>query len=408
MKKINILVVFADTQGGVGFYRSLQPHSYIGQEYSDMFEIRFITADKIDWMYFKSLEAFDIIHIHKGLFPKMDEFYKAVVHLKETNTITILDVDDLWVLPKAHPNYDINVTNKVYKIIENNLKIVDYVTTTTPLFAQKIYKINKHVTVLPNTIDSKAENFMPNKKPSDKIRFGFIMGSSHLEDVQSMGNFIKEIPDDVKDKIQIVLCGFDVRGKVTTIDTVTKRRYERPIKPEETTWYEYEKLITDNYSVLGEEYTTYLKQYKAGDYDDSNELYRRLWSRPINEYFSLYDDIDVLLAPLVDNDFNNVKSELKAIECCFSNTALIASNVGPYKLSLRNAMVNGSFDYNGQALLVNKPEQWAEYITFLANNPNYVDILKMNIHDTNCAKYDIENISKLRANFYKFITKYSN
>ena len=46
------------------------------------------------------------------------------------------------------------------------------------------------------------------------------------------------------DKLQFVLCGFDVRGSLTTINPQTGEETTRPIKPEESIWHQYEKIFT--------------------------------------------------------------------------------------------------------------------------------------------------------------------
>ena len=65
-----------------------------------------------------------------------------------------------------------------------NLKIADYVTTTTKLFADEISKINKNVFVLPNAINPDEPQFKAKTEPSDRLRFGWLGGSSHLHDLK--------------------------------------------------------------------------------------------------------------------------------------------------------------------------------------------------------------------------------
>ena len=53
-----------------------------------------------------------------------------------------------------------------------------------------------------------------------------------------------------KDEFQFVLCGYDLRGSMTMIDEKTGKQTQRPIKPEESVWYKYEQLFTDNYKIV--------------------------------------------------------------------------------------------------------------------------------------------------------------
>ena len=49
--------------------------------------------------------------------------------------------------------------------------------------------------------------------------------------------------DGLLDKVQFVLCGFDLRGTMTMIDQKTGEQKQRPIKPKESVWYQYERDI---------------------------------------------------------------------------------------------------------------------------------------------------------------------
>jgi hypothetical protein len=139
----------------------------------------------------------------------------------------------------------------------------DWVTCTTKKFANTIKtKLGiKNVMVFPNAVNEDEPQYKINKIESDKIRFGWLGGSSHLFDIELMSNGISTTHNSYKDKVQFVLCGFDLRGTVTEIDSQTNQQRNRPIKPTETVWYKYEKIFTDNYSVINDEYKTYLNSF---------------------------------------------------------------------------------------------------------------------------------------------------
>ena len=400
---INILVVPSDNIGGVGFYRSTQPHLQLEKQFPDQFSV---TIDmNPNWMNLPSFDKYQLIHIHKALYANMSIFYNAMKYFKEKGIVTVMDIDDHWKLSPHHPQYVSSKTYHIDDIIKNNLKIFDYVTTTTPIFAKEISKYNKNVVVIPNAIDPTDPRFAVNKKPSDKLRVGMIMGSSHEYDMGIMGAFVNKLPKDVKDKIQFVLCGFDLRGKMKMINPKTKEATERDLKPQETVWYRYEKAITDNYSIVSEDYKNFLHMFVPNlQYPNvDNEHYKRCWTKDMNHYYEHYSECDVLLAPLEINDFNLVKSQLKVIECCFSKTALIASDFGPYKLDLINAFEKGgTINPEGNALLVDETKnhkQWVKFITKLANDPELVKQLQENIAKL-ADKFDLRNVTKDRADFY--------
>ncbi|MBP5456869.1 MAG: glycosyltransferase [Paludibacteraceae bacterium] len=406
MAKINVLVVPSDNIGGVGFYRSTQPHIQLQEQFPDDFEV---TIDmQPNFRNLPWFDKFQIVHIHKALFQDMQGLYMFLDYAKQKGIKTIMDIDDYWDLGMHHPQAASQRQYKIDKIITDNLSKFDYVTTTTPLFAKKIAKYNKDVFVFPNAINPEDERFKIEKKPSKYLRVGLIMGSTHEYDVALLNN-ISSLPKDVLEKVQFVLCGFDLRGTIKTIDKSTGKVTQRPIQPKESVWYRYEKMVTDNYRIVDKDYKDFLELFLNNvQYPNvENEHYKRCWTKDINHYYSHYNEIDVLLAPIEENDFNYVKSPLKVAECAFSHTAIVASNFGPYTLDLTNARgFGGTWDLEANSLLVDETrnhKDWKKYVEILARNPEYVKQLQDNLYRDVHEKYDLRNVTKDRAEFYKKI-----
>ena len=406
MAKINVLVVPSDNIGGVGFYRSTQPHIQLQEQFPDDFEV---TIDmQPNFRNLPWFDKFQIVHIHKALFQDMQGLYMFLDYAKQKGIKTIMDIDDYWDLGMHHPQAASQRQYKIDKIITDNLSKFDYVTTTTPLFAKKIAKYNKDVFVFPNAINPEDERFKIEKKPSKYLRVGLIMGSTHEYDVALLNN-ISSLPKDVLEKVQFVLCGFDLRGTIKTIDKSTGKVTQRPIQPKESVWYRYEKMVTDNYRIVDKDYKDFLELFLNNvQYPNvENEHYKRCWTKDINHYYSHYNEIDVLLAPIEENDFNYVKSPLKVAECAFSHTAIVASNFGPYTLDLTNARgFGGTWDLEANSLLVDETrnhKDWKKHVEILARNPEYVKQLQDNLYRDVHEKYDLRNVTKDRAEFYKKI-----
>lgn len=410
MNKIKVLVVPSDTIGGVGFYRSIQPHVQLQEQYKDDFDVT-INPD-VNWGDLTEIGKYDIINFHKGVYNDMTSFRNALSFCKENNIVTVMDIDDNWDLHSRHPLYASQKHYKIDKITKENLKLVDYVTTTTPIFAKKISAYNKNVIIFPNAINPTDKRFIVNKDNSDKLRIGLIMGSSHEYDMKLLDGVVNKLPNDIKKKIMFVLCGFDLRGTMRTINNETGEVTTRSMQPKETVWYRYEKCITDNYNICSPDYKNFLNLFipEAQYPNIANENYKRCWTKDINNYYQHYKELDILLVPLEDNDFNNCKSQLKVIEAAFSNTAVIASNTGPYTVDLVNAIEKGgNINENGNALLVDTKrnhKDWVKYITKCANNPELVKMLKRNLQKDICEKYDLRNVTVNRCEFYKNIIKH--
>ena len=277
--------------------------------------------------------------------------------------------------------------------------------TTTEIFAQEIKKINKNVFVLPNAINPNEPQFKHKTEPSDKLRFGWLGGSSHLHDLKILDNCFSKL-GTLKEQYELYLCGFDVRGTVTEIDQQTKKQKQRDIKPEETVWAEYEQIFTRNYNDVPDDYKKYLLNYNQKPFN-GEKYYHRVWTEPVTSYAKNYSKFDVSLAPIKNHMFNRMKSQLKVIEAGFYKKAIIASNIGPYTIDLKHALKYGEF-VDGNALLVDEGRNhsdWAKYIKKLVKNPSWAEDLGERLYETVKDTYDLNVVTKTRAEIYKTITK---
>lgn len=398
-KKIKILVIPSD-KSGCGKFRSVDPHVYIAEHYGDEFDV-----DIVYNMPNGDLEAFlkqyDLIHIHKQL----DKQCKIIDMIKFLGIPVILDIDDHFKLGNDHPMSITAKKERWHEPIINHLKKADYVTTTTPIFADVIKQHNKNVKVFPNAINPEEKQYAVAKNPrTDKLRVGIICGSSHLKDLELLSGIATQVN---KDKVQFVLCGFDTRG-TRTIYKDNGEVETRPIYPQESVWCDYEKIFTDNYRTISPEHKDFLMKYMAGVDDPfTNEPYRRMWTRHINDYATHYQNVDVLIAPLKENDFNKVKSELKEIECGFTHTAFIGQNFGAYTINLVPMIEKGGkINEEGTALLVDSSKnhkQWAKYINKLADDADMLKKLQDNLYNFVKDRYSLAEICKQRVEFYKSI-----
>lgn len=400
-KKIRMLVIPSDFTG-VGKFRSVDPHVYIAEHYKDEFDIDIVYVpdlprENLD----KFFSQYDLIHIHKQL----DRNCDLMKMIKFLGIPVILDIDDHYNLGNDHPMSLTARKERWAEPIINHLKMADYVTTTTPIFAKTLRKHNKNVHVFPNAINPEEPQYIQTKTKSDKLRIGIICGSSHLHDIELLGDLVNRVADNV----QIVLCGFDTNGTITTYNQATGEKTQRPIRPEESVWFTYEKILTGNYAQISPEHKDFLMKFmKNVDDPFVNEKYRRMWTRDITKYATHYENVDVLLAPLKENDFNSVKSQLKTIEAGFTHTALIAQNFGAYTIdSIPMIEKGGKINEEGNSLLVDSSKnhkQWAKYINKLASDPEMVKKLQDNLYNYVKDKYSIEAVCKDRVEFYKKIT----
>ena len=403
MSKIKVLVLPSD-RTGVGKFRSVDPHVMLQNNHGDDFHVDIDYDPKInDVNYWKQ---YDIVHFHRSIGQDYNIAPTIIQNLNNLGIVTIMDLDDYWLPTKEHPVHQLVLQNKLHEKILANMKVAGHVITTTPIFATEISKYNKNVYVLPNAINPNEPQFQQETLKSEKLRFGWLGGSSHLHDLKLLDGTINKLKP-YKDQFSMYLCGFDTRGTVTEINKETGEQKQRPIKPEETVWARYEEIFTDNYRMVDPQHKEFLMKFKEEDYNsDVLPFYNRVWTKPVTSYAANYRWFDVSLAPIKNHIFNRVKSQLKVIEAGFYKKAIIASNIGPYTIDLKHSLKNGEF-VDGNALLVDEVRtgDWSKYMKKLIDNPNWAYDLGQRLYETVKDTYDLNKVTKDRAELYKTLLK---
>ena len=406
--KLRILVVPSD-RTGVGYFRSTAPHINLQKLYPN--DVHVDIDFEPDYKNDNFLKKYDIIHYHRTLGP-FEEMEETLERIDRLGIVSVMDLDDHWSPGTHHPAHKIIKENGLDKKISRNLRLAKNITTTTSLFAEEIKRLNKNVFVLPNAIDTNEKQYTPTPEKSDRIRIGWLGGSSHLKDLEILKGVVGSLKaGGYLDKVQFVLCGYDLRGTVTMFDQKTGKQTQRPIKPHESVWYKYEQIFTDNYSIVSEDYKKHLLSFKQGEYEDvANEPYRRVWTKPISTYASNYNLFDISLAPLEDNVFNKVKSQLKVIEAGFHKKALIAQDFGPYQIDMETVFGRPAkgehtppVNENANGLLIPKNKNhklWTKYIKYLVDNPEMITTLGNKLYDTVNGRYDMVSVCKDRLELY--------
>jgi len=422
-RKIRVLMVPSDSHG-VGHWRNIWPAQSLEKHYGEEFEIEINLGPNVENLAY--LKQFDIIHFHRALGPV--ETQDAVfAELRAAGVVLIMDIDDYWAPATTHPLYEVAKTEKLTEKILSTMKIADYVTCTTDIFASHIKAYNKNVHVIPNAIDAShamwKSEVQPN--PSEKCRISWIGGSSHMHDLSLIDHSMSLLygNQEVKDKFQFIMCGFDIRGSITEVAQDGSRN-TRAILPHETIWCKFEEIFTNKYSQLkleDPEYFKWLMKIKREEYAEQyNKSYVRRWTLPLTQFGKHYDYCDVTLAPIqevdrvkvlqsgevvhendprpgtiksVPNNFNLVKSELKIVEAGMKKKCIIAQDFGIYRELIKDG-VNG-------ILVKNNKDGWYKAIKKVILDKDYRDTLANNLHEWVKNTYEMEIVSAQRAQFYR-------
>jgi glycosyltransferase involved in cell wall biosynthesis len=290
----------------------------------------------------------DILFVSKAYFMAI---MPELARLKKAGVKTIIDYDDYWVLPQDHILYPHYKKNGTTKILVDALREFDYVTTTTELLQKEIRKINPKCEVFENAINPVLEQFKPEPSKSDKVRFGWIGGHCHLPDIKLLEDTPERLMATEKNW-EIYLFGHDGRKNSP---------YDR-----------FADILCNHGKTLD-----HLKVFRMAS---------------VETYTRFYNLIDVCLVPLVDNKFNNLKSELKMVEAAFYKKALIVSNVYPYKKWAKAK----------NCLTCDNKTDWVKHMKRLMDKSLREDLgnrLYEDLHE----RFDLRIVNKRREQFYESI-----
>lgn len=460
--KIKILFFNKDV-AGVNYYRTLTPAMQLERDYSNEFQVE-INSD-INFDDYEAaiayLKTFQIIHYHRFILPTINGMIRLVRDLRANGTILVMDIDDYWLLDKHHPFYPTAIKNKMHLDILDNIKLADFVSTTTEIFATEIRKISgkDNVFVVPNAVNPEWMKQFQNNRKSDPnfVRITYMAGSSHKNDVQQLTGVanILQTDKDTKDKFKIILAGWDTEGVTTDINfnhefskALEKRKLwtkdmikqinksegdvdqivglpldikekfrnnvfsinKRAINSVESVYLDYEKTFTDNHKLIkNDDYIQWLSKFERDKYYDEDSVnYARRWTQKANTYAEVLNETDISLAPLADNLFNRMKSPLKQVEVWSRKIPIICSDMPPYNVDgvhMKNCILI-PYAKNG---LVNKglDREWAKAIKKLILEPKLREDLGNQMYEDFKIKYNLKNVTETRAQFYKSIVNVS-
>ena len=398
MKKI---FVNFNSLDGCSLHRLILPY-FEAQKQTDEFQFTFGYKEgtKSFEEMIEQIASHDILIFHRILPDGMlDAVRKANPNIK-----VIIDMDDNWRLNEQHMLYNVYKTQGITDKIQWHVQNADYVTCTTEYLAKQIRPFNNNVVIFPNALNPEQQ-FTPEPTKSDRIRFGIIGSSTHNKDLELLKDIMMLLPDDIRNQIQIVLCGFDKCYCYYKYPDGRMEQKEVPIEDNE--WTKIEKMLTSNYHYLKPEHKEHLKTFVQSL--DTTDCYRRILSKDIYNYATCYNDIDVLLVPLLSNKFTACKSELKLIESSVMHKAVIVSDTIPYTICGINALnKGGEVNPEGNCLMVPEtkgPRGWAKAIIKLVKNPELREMITNNLSKLTepGSPYCLTDVTKKRIEWLRSI-----
>jgi len=243
----------------------------------------------------------------------------------------------------------------------------DLVTVTQSKFANRIAPYCQHtLAVVKNTVDYNLPCWNMEKIPRPRkkfCRFGWAGGIHHEQDLR----YFSGVPHFVNQRVGRENCVWDFYGHPPP--QTEKEDWQIDV------WKKYKEII--------------LRGFKGG------KNWNIHYALQPDRYGQFFTNMDVALAPLEMNEFNDSKSEIKIAECGRYKVPLVASNVGCYD----EIIVNGETGF-----LIDPKKgisEWVKVLTKVAKDPGLVKRMGENLHKITEEKFDMNKTAGQRLALYK-------
>ena len=128
-KPIVVTTIYHQEESGASLYRLNMPNSWM-EDNTDIFQFRNFTG--FGKMSESDIVETDIFVVSRVIDTKsVDGVQEAAKVLKQFGAKLILDLDDYWVLNKDHVSYKHYKDNNLTRIIEETIRVADWVTCST-------------------------------------------------------------------------------------------------------------------------------------------------------------------------------------------------------------------------------------------------------------------------------------
>jgi len=368
--RLKIFVQPANT-GGCAYYRCWLPFKKLQEANPDKVQIIYdlnpLRANRVKGGFEEAspnFETCDIFFTHNICNFGGEYTLRSLLHARSFGKLTHYDTDDLLTeLYEGHRLKKLYKEKKLDVITKQCYEVAHLTSVTQVKFAERIAPfVGGMLVVIKNAIDFEVPCWnapkiqMKNKK---LVRIGWVGGIHHEEDVKEFAAVALRVNAKVgKENVHWGFYGKPQPGE-------EKDNWQLDV------WDNYEKYLSagiSNYSI-----------YPA---------------MPSYDYGRMYTNIDISIAPLQMNAFNDSKSEIKVIEAGIYKIPLIASDVGCYD----EHIVNGKNGY----LIPNDvgPQGFVKPLVDLIKHKKKRLELGKNLHELVSAKFNINNFPGARYELY--------
>lgn len=327
MEDNKIKVLCAYKSGGSDYHRLSYPLNKIKDSVVEGKELKIDFIDAFDENLLTKVLEYDILIYNWDVpitAPKLGELQAKGVKI-------IYVIDDSFEVSEGNLDYLESYRREYVKNrVKQHMLIANAVITSNGALTLQAMQYSDNIAVIPNFLD--PEDFKSTKEVSNKLRVGIFSNASHIENTLTLKGAINRISKnkDLCSKIEFVLCGNDGQEG----------------------WKEIIEMFSKKKNIA----------YTVKDY------------KPVEEYFDLYSNLDIVLLPLLGTEFNACRSALKLNECAIANILPVGSVL--YTMKELNSLV-----------VANKPIDYEKELVKCLDNDYYTSKLK-EITDSNLEKAD--------------------
>jgi len=379
--RLKILVCHPN-YGGCAYYRALMPFAKLSHVCKDKVEVRFDSnplgrkKDGSAWIEnwdFENIKWADIVVVSNISNFGGPYTARIVGKSKEFGKFVHFDTDDLLTnLYQDHKLADVYNKQGLGDIAKFCYYNADLVTVTQRKFAERVKQYCRGVlAIVKNCIDYDLPGWRFEKKSDPRVRVGWAGGIHHLPDVK----VFSAVPHIVNQKVGRENLHWRFYGYPPP-DPNQKKDWQHE------TWDHYKKTLLNGF-----------KGEKNWDI---------FYALPPSDYGIYFSEMDIAVAPLQMNEFNDSKSDIKVAEAGRYKIPIIASNVGCYDETIINGKTGYLIDPDAPR------SEWIRLLTKVAKDHKHRQELGENLHAVTSNLFDANKVVEQRFNMYEECFKIYN
>jgi len=369
MKRTRVALIYPSRDNATMYYRLVLPSRYFVRYIPVVYRIPSDTSVTVEQFVERIKE--DLIILHRA----SESVMMIAIYANSIGKKVIFDTDDLeYNLPKNHHLiglYPPHVMKERFRLIAKHSD--EIWVTTEELKRDFSHYTTTPIYVIPNAIDPFEPQWSQRRNPHNSFfTIGWVGGVSHLPDLPFCTEGIKKLIEET-DNVRVVLCGvppaddqyklIEVRGKVVKMNLPKEEKYETKLR-ELFSFLSPDQLILEN-------------------------------SLPLSEYANFYRNMDVVIAPLAPNRFNNCKSELKILEAGMWRLPIIVSPTRTYTRFHRN--------YPDTIFVAYTKSDWYKYLKKLNDSPSLRRARGARLYEVIVNNYNLTKWARYREDRIKYV-----